>query len=1220
MRNCENLGYRATARTVPLFAGMLLSAWAFAADYTWTGRAGNGRWTDPGNWSPSGVPGCYVDSDDVVWGADSTDTATFGADSGGTDAVVIDLAGQKYVKSVIIAAGAPSYTFGTSASVEQSLGINTNGSIVVAKEVATDQIFPWVRVNSNGATTFSNLSPMSTFRFGNLDSLRRNGTNPVGGYPYASLTLGGTGDYAMIGSCKFDQCSSLFVDTSGKLTFDDQSGTSARYSTFYTRGINSAVHEIELPTASSRIRGNGGSFPWSDSIQFQENTHVYGLGAIAVPVPFNMPVETPGQPARLWVGSGKTAEVDCAIIPHPNYVAVKDLVLFANGAGGTFLLNGTNTLAGALRIFGAHTVVGARLLGNKGCSAAETSIPRGDQIVFESNWTGKSSKHADDNKYHVDSITQTAPPGGTLKYTGVADGATDRQLMVSNAYATVNAGLLPTNTFANAGQGAFTLNSEIVQSPESRGASFRLKAENAPLVFSGRFVGDETHFWNLLVDGPETVTVTQTQDYTGFTSLDGGTLVLSSLDVLPNTSGYVMNGGTLRLSQGKGNVDKPISVLRAGGGIVLPENAGMVELNLTCAAGAGLAFTIPVGTSLKASNLPTGPLDSALFSVNGMAAKVTEDGLVVAAVSHWAAAVDGNWNETAKWTPSAPMTSDTVLIDATSDSGYEVRVTDASANGMKDVRVANGAILAFDTDYELKGQSLKVGTNGTVTVSAGRGFAVTKDTRGGVDLAPGAVFRIEPNATGVLVGVTADYIDQHGGTYDIGGRLVFCKKDVGNRFHVRDGGAVVRDGGVLGDAYNGNATLSIAPRTAGGTAELTIEPGGKFALNQGQMLVGDDVRGGRSVLNIDGKSVTTSVYESNNVYGFGVGCKNGLGELNVRGGKLDVGNYGLFVGCLGYATTDADNQATPCCPTGVVNISRGDVRVYGYGWHYAAFPCGLLIGNGLFVPKQSGIRSASRFRGELNLTGGSLLTSVGATVVGGGLADGELNVAGGTFSQNGYNTFNELVSHCPLVIGMEGGTGRMTVSSGSATVTYQTFVGGAYKRDLEHTTIRADYYPVVANAATGTLVVVGGSFSCDGTGGRVIVGADGVGTLEIGGAGKFSCRDLVLSNNVASVLQFDLPATRRDIAWSAVCTNLVITSGAKLTIDASKFTGAQFPLTKLLTVRGAVSGTFASEQLEVVCSPEQAKLFRDAEILTELDGEKGLWLKGRPNGTMVLFR
>ena len=727
MKIWETLKCRAGARTGLFLAGMLLSACACATDYTWTGRAGNGRWTDPGNWSPSGVPGCYVDSDDVVRGADSTDTATFGADGGGTDAVVIDLEGQKYVKSVVIAAGAPSYTFGTSASVAQSLGINTNGSIVVSKEVAQDQVFPWVRVNSNGATTFSNLSRSSTFRFGNLDSLRRNGANPVGGYPYANLTLGGTGDYALIGSCKFDQCSTLNVDTSGKLTFDDQSGTAARYSTCYIRGINSAVHEIELPTVTSRIRGNGGSFPWSDTIQFQENTHVYGLGAIAVPVPFNMPVETPGQPARLWVGSGKTAVVDCAIVPHPNYAAVKDLVLFANGAGGTFLLNGTNTLAGSLRIFGVHTVVGARLLGNKGCGADETSVPRGDQIVFESNWTGKSSKHADDNKNHIDSITQTAPPGGTLKYTGAADGATDRLLMVSNAYAAVNAVWLPTNTFANAGQGTFTLDSEIVQSPESRGACFRLKAEKARLVFAGQFVGDETHFWNLLVDGPETVAVTTVQDYTGFTSLDGGTLELASLDMLPNTSGYVMNGGTLKLTQEKGAVDKPITVLRAGGGLVLPADAGTVELNLTYADGAGLAFTIPAGTGLKVPNLPAGPLDLTRFSVNGMTAKVTEDGFVVAAVSHWAAAVDGNWNETGKWTPAAPLTSDTVLIDVPGDSGYEVRVTDASADGMKDVRVAHGATLAFDTDYELKGQILTVGSNGTVSVASGHGFAVTRD-------------------------------------------------------------------------------------------------------------------------------------------------------------------------------------------------------------------------------------------------------------------------------------------------------------------------------------------------------------------------------------------------------------------------------------------------------------------------------------------------------------
>ena len=1202
------------------FAGAMLGTSGFAADYTWTGLAGNGKWTDSGNWSPSGVPGCYLDGD-VERGGDSADTATFGADASGADAVTIDLAGHRYVKDVVIASGAPAYTFGTSAAYAQSLGINTNGTITINEGVTKDQNFPWVRVNSNGATTLENKSTESVLRFGTMDSIRRNGSNnPVGGYPYASLTLKGAGDIALIGGCKFDQCGAVNVLSSGKLTLDDQSGTGARYSVFYFQNNNGAVREVELPTVTSRIRGNGGSFPWSETIQFQENTHVYGPGAIAIPIPFNMPVELSNQPGRIRVNGNKTATIDCAIVPHGSYSAVRDLVLYASDSGGTFVLNGTNTLAGSLRILGYNATVCVRLLGNKGCTAAETSVPRGDTIVFESEWTGKSSKHAEDNKNHIDSITPSGRPGGTLKFTGAADSESDRTLMVSNIYASVNAALLPTNTFANAGAGTFTLNSEIVQSPESRGASFRLKAETARLVFAGRFVSDETHFWNLLVDGPETVAVTTVQNYTGFTSLDGGTLELASLDVLPETSGYLLNGGSLKLTEAAGTADKPISVIKTGGAIVLPADAGEVELNLSCAAGAGLAFTVPSGTTLKVPNFPAGALDPTLFSVNGTAAKVTDDGSVVEAVSRWASAVDGNWNESAKWTPAPPLVTDTVFVDAASEAGYTVSVTDESADGMGDVRVANGATLAFGTDYVLKGQSLAVGTNGTVAVAAGHALTVGKDAKGGVDLAPGSTFRVDSNATGVLVNVTAAYVNQHGGTYDIAGRIVFAQKDVGNKFHVRDGGAVVRDGGVLGDAYNGNATVSIAPREAGGTAELTIEAGGKFSTNQGQLLVGDNVRGGRSILNIDGKSVTTAVYESNNVYGLGVGVQDGWGEMNVTGGKLDVGNYGLFVGCLGYATSDAENRTTASCPTGVVNISRGDVRVHGYGWHYAGFPCGLLVGDGLMAPKRADVRATSRFCGELNLTGGSLTTDVGATVVGGGSADGELNVAGGTFTQNGYNAFEQLKCYCPLIVGMEGGVGRMTVSSGSATVKYKTFVGGALKVELQHTSINAACYPVVPKAATGTLAVVGGSFLCDKDGGHVIVGSDGVGTLELGGTGTFGCRDLVLSNQVASVLKFDLPATHRDIGWNAACTNLVITSGAKLTIDATNFTGQRFPLTKLLTVRGSVTGSFGPGQVEFVCPPEKVGLFRDSEVLTELNGEKGLWLKGTPIGMTIFIR
>ena len=105
---------RAFEKVAFAFAWAMLGTSVFAADYTWTGLAGNGKWTDAGNWSPSGVPGCYLDGD-VEQGGDSADTATFGADASGADAVTIDLAGHRYVKAVVIASGAPAYTFGTSA-------------------------------------------------------------------------------------------------------------------------------------------------------------------------------------------------------------------------------------------------------------------------------------------------------------------------------------------------------------------------------------------------------------------------------------------------------------------------------------------------------------------------------------------------------------------------------------------------------------------------------------------------------------------------------------------------------------------------------------------------------------------------------------------------------------------------------------------------------------------------------------------------------------------------------------------------------------------------------------------------------------------------------------------------------------------------------------------------------------------------------------------------
>lgn len=1194
-------------------AAVSLVTVAGATDYVWTGNARNGKWTDAANWSPEGVPGCWIDGSAVVYGGDSVDKATFGADASGADAVTIDLAGQKYVKDVVIAKGAPAYTFGTSAEVAQSLGINTNGTITVDAGVEHDQRFPWIRLNANGTTSFINNSRSAVFRFAQIDSIRRNGDLSVGGSPYGKLWLKGAGDFEAIGGCKFDQCGEFHVSTTGKLTLDDQSTIGPRYSAFFFDAANGAVHEVELPTVTSRIRGNGGTFPWSETIQFQENTHVYGPGAIAIPIPYNIPVEMPNQPARLRLSGNKTATIDCAIVPHPNFTAVRDLALFASGDNGVFNLNGTNTLAGSLRILGEHTVVGARLLGNKGCSVAETSVPLGDTIVFESNWNGGTKMV--DSVRHIDTITPTSRPGGTLKFTGAADSATDRTLMVSNIYASVNAALLPTNTFANAGAGTFTLNSEIVQSPESRGASFRLKAETARLVFAGRFVGDETHFWNLLVDGPETVAVTRAQDYTGFTSIDGGTLEIASLDTLPNTSGYLLNGGTLRLTTAAGSVSKPISVIKSGSAIVLPENAGTVVLGITCAAGVGVAFTIPEGTVLKVLDFAEGPLNPTLFSVNGYSGRVEEDGTIVADFSRWALAQNGDWNESGKWTPAPPTAFATAVIDVESEGGYTVSVTDGSADGVKDIRVANGATLCFDTDYRLWGQHLEVGSNGTVV--AGRRFAVEEHDEGGLELKEGGAFRIEPNATSVVSGATAAYIDQRGGTYDIAGRLVFADAFLGNTFYLRDGGAVVRDGGVLGDGYNGNASIIVAPNEAGGTAELTIEAGGKFAANQGSFKVGG-TDGGRSVVNIAGGSSSTLVYESKNIYGLAVGYQHGLGELNFTGGRLDVGNNGFFVGSFGISYGDTSSIKGWSCPTGVVNVTGGELTVNGFGWHYSAGVCGLLVGSGLMLPSDSNLRPKCSAVGELNVTGGSLTTAVGPTIVGGGRAEGEMNISGGSFYQNGYNTYESSVCRCPLVVGMEGGSGRMNVTGGSAKVKYLTFVGGAKKKELQHTSISATYYAVVPEAATGVLSVKGGRFTTDAATGDVIVGSDGAGTVEIGGTGVFGCRNLVLSNNVSSVLRFDLPAKRSDIAWQASCTNLVITSGAKLVIDVSEFTGMSCSLAKLLAVDEEIEGEFGADQVEFLYAPDQQHIFWNAQILTEVDGKRGLWLKCEPTG-MIMY-
>ena len=126
-----------------VWAGISLAAFGAAGDaYVWTGAV-DGKWMNPKNWTLNGVeatvaPG--VPSSEVDFGTSPKFThvitdagkarlgekVTFGPI--GTANTTIDLDGLYCIKDITIAAGAPTYTFGTSA--DQVLPLQSVGADV----------------------------------------------------------------------------------------------------------------------------------------------------------------------------------------------------------------------------------------------------------------------------------------------------------------------------------------------------------------------------------------------------------------------------------------------------------------------------------------------------------------------------------------------------------------------------------------------------------------------------------------------------------------------------------------------------------------------------------------------------------------------------------------------------------------------------------------------------------------------------------------------------------------------------------------------------------------------------------------------------------------------------------------------------------------------------------------------------------------------------------
>jgi len=1151
---------------------------AAAGVYHWTGAALDGMWDTAGNWQENEVPGMWTNRTEHTFGGKLGDTVIFGAQADGAP-TTIDLQGQYAIENLIVTNGAPAYTFGTADWADQRLGFQTNSTLEIAADVTADQTFmrpaTWNGDPSSKLSSklyFKNNSTQAKLIYGSLDK-----TTDRAGSPYATVTFSGAGDIDVTGNALFDQVGTLTIDNRGRVSFGNATHGGSRYANVYFSDISGITHEMELP-AGKFIGSKGGSWTWVDNVKFFGNTHIYGDGFVNICCSYNLPVEDAKCSTRLRVTANKKAVIDVGIASKD---AASDFITVTEAASEIYL-NGTNSLPGRLRLHGSGSTL-ARLIGNKNCAADQTSVGRGDAIVFEHSWTCKTKKENSVNHADIATLNINGAPVAKFYYTGTGE-TTDKDIVVSNLFSAAG-----NVTLGNRGTGTLTWNGNALQIDGSPGTTFTLDAQTAPIVFGGLFEAGRT--WNLAVAGDSSVSFSQAQPgVTGSITISGGVLETASLaQTFPNASSLVFAGGTLKMTQG-GTMSLSPTYQAGANGIELVDGTDLTLASLSLPANATFNVSVPVGATVSVT--VTGATPGALPSTvtwNGARAKIDENGHLVPHVSNWREAQDGKWNTPANWDNGVPEADASAFVTAAGGS-YTVEIDGAPTHAINDLHIANAgpgvATVAATTEYDM----------GAATV----------------DLQPGGA--LAAGEGGTLYITNATVLFNGGSINGSGDGLV----NVPSKFKFESGTNTFSGTSCLqiGLPTKSSQHLYMTP-TPGTPCVLTFSDTAKYWLYQGYWFVCNNVPGGRAILNFDGTDETSFTGGSSTFYGLSVGTKQGYGELNLKHGSLYPGNFGVFVAA---DSPDSSSSTTtePLCVTGVVNQTGGLLSVSSWGWHYAPMACGLVVGDGTRINKSNAdVLAKSECVGYYNLSGGKVTINRGVCVVGGGVGTGFFNLSGGQYYHNSYDT-TPVSSAMPLVIGMGlRGRGVWTMTGGTTDIRNHVYVGGAELEDLQLLPgPSATYFPD-GDGCTGILDVSNGTFV---TTKDLYVGAKGTGTLVLRPTATIEAENVVLSNGVASVVRAVVvgKATGRLTATE----NLVITDESRIEIDATAMS-AKAPLFTRIAAANDVVGEFSPEKISFEYDETNAEMrsaFAQAEIVYELNGERGIWLKTTTRGTLMIFR
>lgn len=1136
------------------------TATAEQIDVRWTGAGGNGRWDNAANWENNVIPGlCKTTQTDIdgniVTNGDIAARAVFGPVGEGV-ATTIDLTNFITVTNVLFAAGAPSYTIGTSTS--QRLATFCDGGVEVAEGVTTDQTIAYFYPCKVDYTIVNKVREPQPISDGSSQ-----GYPFIANYGSAKLVLkklNNTYDChlgfygANTGTIQVEYCqpgSGAYWHnySDAKVVFIGSHNVNTWCKSFVGSKLTGTTgpRVWEIPEGEFfSIRNSGSTLPIVES---DINYNLVGGGTLS----FRDGSTNPNH-YRFSMSAGSTAVVD--VVLHAGRfdtgLAYTPFEIRHSGAGAVELRRTIENAAGWYKFTAAGTL---RLLklGNRELAEDEVSNLGGLELLYNAN--------------------------GRVEWIGESD-TTDRTIGITAASVIA--------TLGNRGTGTVTYAGTITQSVST--ATFQMDAQTGPMIFAGTAATKAGQSLTFRAGGPGKVTV-KGEKAAAF-------------------SKFEVNGGTLeftRPAEGDWIVATQIVTMAANTQVIVPEGVTL-EISTTVninGDGCKINFVLPKSSKILRTTRPSVEIDS-WCTINGATCYTDENGYMHTRLSTWENAVDGEWRDETKWYEMPPTEKDTARLDA-SRQDYTVTVKDGFPLSPKYLQIGAGAgadntatLLVNEstglTNCYLRireGGELKVAGEGTEFLFYGAAYFTDLMEGGKLTLTDGAVIRSGENLR-------------------FGAGETTISAGAGVRANERVDGADTK-----------GRVFHVYPLHADETARLSVTDTGHLHIST--FYIGY-YPGTTSIVDFNLESASRNITGDSGVAvsPFTVGLYGGLSVFNLKNGYISTGNWGFRVGAI---TKTATPETGVFAPTGVVNMTGGKISYSG--WNNAAYAgyCGLIVGDGQLV-KEAG--NGSWANGTFNFAGGTLVSNHGYLMVGVGQGEGTFVQTGGAITHNTQTGWNSTNYQTPegstrfyqdIFIGLAGGIGRYYLTNGTVTADAAVYVGGATTNDLCRSTISflpAAYHDGARQDAQGLLSLQGGTFK---TTGNVYVGAYGHGRLALGVGGNLQAQNLVLSNKVESILAADLG----DAGCGTITLGgkLVIAEGAKLVIDASELTELTSAAKPIVSAADVV-GAFDSENIEILV-PENAenrvkRRLASGSVLTEWNGQKGLFFRPEPKGVKVILR